>query len=196
VAELVDARDLKSLPRGQNQLVSSQSCLTEPTEPAVAPPVLSNAIGPVHEPPVRVMSGMADNLRTFCRNPKCRSALPRPAEHRRAFCARGCFDNYHRTRCRVCSEPSPNGRLHVKSCAYAHRQNPELYAYKRLQKPGTGDSAKNADGPSRNPYKMGIKTRPRSWGPTLSDDEFWLAALPERIEDSAPSLADDQAVQA
>jgi hypothetical protein len=43
---------------------------------------------------------------------------------------------------------------------------------------------------------MGIKTRPRSWGPTLSDDEFWLAALPERIEDSAPSLADDQAVQA
>ena len=41
-----------------------------------------------------------------------------------------------------------------------------------------GDSAKNADRPSRNPYKSGIKTRARSWGPTLSDDDFWLATLP------------------
>lgn len=37
----------------------------------------------------------------------------------------------------------------------------------------------------RNPYKTGIKTRVKSWGPTLSDDEYWLAMLPLHPTDRA-----------
>jgi hypothetical protein len=117
-------------------------------------------------------------IRQKCRDPKCGGALPVPAEFRHAFCSRGCYDRFHRTRCRVCSEPSQNGRLHAKKCKYAHRQNPELYAYQRLQKPSDGGLCQKRARDERNPYKTGIKTRGRTWGPTLSDDSFCLASLP------------------
>jgi hypothetical protein len=128
---------------------------------------------------------VSEALRSRCRDPKCLCALPEPTEHRRAFCARGCYDRFHRTRCRVCSEPSINGRLHAKKCSYAHRQNPELYAYRKPQKLSDGALVPNRRSDERNPYKSGIKTRPRSWGPTLSDDEFWLASLPMHKTDLA-----------
>jgi hypothetical protein len=121
---------------------------------------------------------VSEALLSRCRDPKCRSALSQPTESRRAFCARGCYDRFHRTRCRVCSEPSPNGRLHAKSCSYAHKQNPDLYAFKAVKNARMGDCRQNAHGPSRNPYKTGIKTREKSRGPTLSDDSLWLATLP------------------
>ncbi len=127
----------------------------------------------------------AEPLRIRCRDPKCGCALPVPAEFRRAFCTRGCFDHFHRTRCKVCSEPSPNGRLHARKCAYAHRQNPGLYAYQRLRKPSDGGMEPKRRCDERNPYKSGIKTRARSWGPTLSDDGFWLATLPLHPIDAA-----------
>jgi hypothetical protein len=126
---------------------------------------------------------MSEALRSRCRDPKCRSALPGPAEPRRAFCARGCYDRFHRTRCRVCAEPSPNGRLHAKSCSYAHRQNPELYAYQKRQKPSDVGLSPNRSRDERNPYKTGLKTRARSWGPTL--DDSWLATLPLHSIDAA-----------
>jgi hypothetical protein len=44
--------------------------------------------------------------RQYCRNPRCRSKLPAPvANEREAFCCRGCYSNFYRTRCRVCEEP-------------------------------------------------------------------------------------------
>jgi hypothetical protein len=133
---------------------------------------------------IRIIRG-EEPLRSRCRDPKCQCALPTPAEHRRAFCARGCYDRFHRTRCRVCGEPSPNGRLHAKQCSYAHRQNPQLYAYKKLQKlsDGLGEPKRAAD--ERNPYKTGIKIREKSWEPTLSADSFWLATLPMHPNDRA-----------
>jgi hypothetical protein len=40
-------------------------------------------------------------LRHYCR--KCRSKLPAPADNpRHAFCCRGCFNGFYRSRCRVC----------------------------------------------------------------------------------------------
>jgi hypothetical protein len=125
------------------------------------------------------------NIRTYCRDPKCRCALPQPAEERRAFCSRGCYDRFYRTRCKVCAEPSVNGRLHAKSCAYAHRQNPELYAYKKLSKTEDGELSPKRRSDERNPYKTGLKTRGRTWGPVLSDDEYWLASLPLHPIDAA-----------
>ena len=45
-------------------------------------------------------SGIA---RKRCRNPRCRSKLPTPVESpHRAFCTRGCYESFYRTRCRVC----------------------------------------------------------------------------------------------
>jgi hypothetical protein len=44
-----------------------------------------------------------DELRHYCRNPRCRSKLPAPVENaHRAFCARGCYKSFYRNRCRVC----------------------------------------------------------------------------------------------
>jgi hypothetical protein len=38
-----------------------------------------------------------------CRNPRCRSKLPAPADNpHRAFCTRGCYESFYRSRCRVC----------------------------------------------------------------------------------------------
>jgi hypothetical protein len=42
-------------------------------------------------------------LRHRCRNPRCRSKLPVPVSNEReAFCARGCYNAFYRTHCRVC----------------------------------------------------------------------------------------------
>jgi hypothetical protein len=117
----------------------------------------------------------AATLRSRCR--RCQYALPEPAEARRAFCCRGCHRQFYAAHCRVCDEPSLNGRLHAKGCSYAHRQNPELYAFKPIQKPSDGALSPERARASRNPYKTSLKARARSWGPTLPDDSFWLATL-------------------
>jgi hypothetical protein len=44
--------------------------------------------------------------RHFCRNPRCRSKLPEPVENpHAAFCTKGCWQQYHRSRCCVCERP-------------------------------------------------------------------------------------------
>jgi hypothetical protein len=45
----------------------------------------------------------SDKPRHYCRNLHCRSKLKAPVENERdAFCTRGCFEIFYRTRCRVC----------------------------------------------------------------------------------------------
>ena len=49
--------------------------------------------------------GTNERLRKRCRNLRCRSKLPAPTDNdRAAFCCRGCFDQFHRSRCVVCGE--------------------------------------------------------------------------------------------
>jgi hypothetical protein len=96
-------------------------------------------------------------LRSRCR--RCQCVLPMPTEPRRAICCRGCHRQFYRTKCRVCDEPSPNGRLHASKCSYAHKQNPELYAFKPIQKPSDGGLSQNAVNGCRNPRKDGAVTR-------------------------------------
>ncbi len=49
------------------------------------------------------MTEFKEELRHFCRNPRCRSKLPAPVSNlREAFCTRGCYLGFHRTRCLVC----------------------------------------------------------------------------------------------
>lgn len=47
-----------------------------------------------------------DPPRQRCRNPRCRGKLKLPTYRPLdAFCCRGCFDQFYRSRCRVCERP-------------------------------------------------------------------------------------------
>jgi hypothetical protein len=50
-------------------------------------------------------------LRHYCRNSHCRAKLPTPVESpHKAFCCRGCFESFYRTRCLVCEKPKHHPR--------------------------------------------------------------------------------------
>jgi len=56
-------------------------------------------------------------LRTYCRNPKCRSRLKAPVGNpREAFCARGCHSSFYLKRCLVCEGPLERKRDDQKVC--------------------------------------------------------------------------------
>ena len=47
-----------------------------------------------------------EELRHYCRNPRCRTKLAAPVSNPRdAFCCRGCFDSFYLHRCAVCEGP-------------------------------------------------------------------------------------------
>ncbi len=47
-----------------------------------------------------------DEVRRYCRNPRCRSKLPAPVSNpREAFCTRGCHNSFYRHRCLICERP-------------------------------------------------------------------------------------------
>ena len=53
--------------------------------------------------PRRLRGATKNELRHRCRNQRCRSKLPEPVDNpHRAFCTRGCYESFYRTRCRVC----------------------------------------------------------------------------------------------
>jgi hypothetical protein len=137
---------------------------------------IAETINPTNAPRRPITTASA--LRLRCRDPRCMCKLPEAAEPRRAFCARGCYTHFFRTRCKVCGEPSPKGRLCSGACRYAHKRNPEIYAFRAVKTQGMGKVGFNARGPLTSLYKTGIKARAKSFGPTLSDDSFWLASLP------------------
>ena len=56
-------------------------------------------------------------VRHMCREPHCRSKLPSPTGNSRdAFCARGCFNRFYRTRCLVCEQVIPRNAEHQRVC--------------------------------------------------------------------------------
>jgi hypothetical protein len=49
------------------------------------------------------MTEFVEEVRRYCRNPRCRSKLPAPASNpREAFCTRGCHGAFYRHRCLIC----------------------------------------------------------------------------------------------
>ena len=47
-----------------------------------------------------------DEVRHYCRNPRCHSKLPAPVSNpREAFCTRGCHNSFYRHRCLICERP-------------------------------------------------------------------------------------------
>jgi len=78
--------------------------------------------------------------RKRCRNPRCRSKLPTPVESpHRAFCTRGCYESFYRTRCRVCERDlrktgkrGDENRRYCRPpnrCASEARKWPEKYGF-------------------------------------------------------------------
>src|SRR5262249_21662722 len=48
----------------------------------------------------------SDEVRYYCRNPRCGSELPAPVSNpREAFCTRGCHNSFFRRRCLICERP-------------------------------------------------------------------------------------------
>jgi hypothetical protein len=47
-----------------------------------------------------------EELRHYCRYPRCRMKLPKPVSNdREAFCSRGCYRGFYRSRCLICEGP-------------------------------------------------------------------------------------------
>lgn len=92
--------------------------------------------------------------RHYCRNLKCRSKLPAPADNpRRAFCCRGCFDSFYRSRCRVCEAAIRRKNEQQRTCINRKckaelRRFPLAYTWPEKQK--TGDPSSDDGGPQKN----------------------------------------------
>jgi hypothetical protein len=76
------------------------------------------------------------HLRSRCRNPQCRLKLLAPVENEHhAFCCRGCFDHFYRSRCLVCEEPMRRKREGQKLgsghkvCEREYRKFPRVYGF-------------------------------------------------------------------
>jgi hypothetical protein len=75
-------------------------------------------------------------FRHRCRNPHCRSKLKVPVENEhRAFCCRGCYSSFYRSRCLVCEEQMhrKTERQRFKSghavCRAEYHRFPHVYAW-------------------------------------------------------------------
>src|SRR5439155_15945047 len=83
---------------------------------------------------------MTDALRHYCRNSRCRTKLREPVENEHAaFCCRGCFEQFYRSRCAVCErdlsrdpmtgEAVKLGRKFCgQKCQREHRRFPRVYS--------------------------------------------------------------------
>jgi hypothetical protein len=65
------------------------------------------------------LTEFAEEVRRYCRNPRCRSKLPAPVSNpREAFCTRGCFNSFYLHRCLICGrsieQPKRGRRLICK----------------------------------------------------------------------------------
>jgi hypothetical protein len=121
---------------------------------------------------------MTEELRHYCRHPRCRSKLKEPVENpREAFCARGCHTSFYRKRCMACEQPMERKREGQQLCGRqkCESQLKTLKAYLMLGRfhPSTPPKKADSDQPqgaavegSGNPIKPGtflpVKTD-RGW---------------------------------
>jgi hypothetical protein len=111
---------------------------------------------------------MGIQLRHRCRNPRCGCKLPEPVENpHAAFCTKGCWQQYHRSRCCVCEEPYERKtenqlRCGRRKCASEFRSWPHVYNPFGVEMDG---GLKSARGVGRNPIKSALEMPPglRSW---------------------------------
>jgi hypothetical protein len=129
-----------------------------------------------------------NDLRHYCRNPRCKMKLAEPVSNdHHAFCTPGCHTQFYRKRCLVCERPfaevdegrsalvgaRPIRRLETRrfccpKCAAVYRQSPEIYRF-RARTPGAHAVA------SETPVKWAFKGGPKSgWRWEATEDEHRL----------------------
>jgi hypothetical protein len=107
------------------------------------------------------MTDFVVELRHRCRNPKCRSKLPALiANERKAFCCRGCYDQFYRRRCVACEGDLPQGPANRKLCRKAkcradYRKFSHLYKWPKMTR--TAHPPQNGERPSKSVDSTGIK---------------------------------------
>ena len=119
-----------------------------------------------------MMGASAEQLRHYCRNPRCRSKLSTPVENlREAFCTRGCHTQFYRRRCVACEQPMERKRESQQLCGRRKCKNQfaALKAHFSLGRYHPSSSALDASG---NPIKTGI------FSPLKSDRGWRLVAGP------------------
>src|ERR1700735_4175168 len=103
------------------------------------------------------MTEFAAETRHYCRYPKCRSKLPKPASNEReAFCARGCHTAYYRKRCLVYEGPIERSRDDQKICRKAKCRS----AWRARTGFGRYIASSDAKLPSKKPVNKGPKGAP------------------------------------
>ena len=127
------------------------------------------------------MTEFVTEVRHYCRNPKCRSKLPkRVSNEGEAFCARGCHTAFYRKRCLVCEGPIERNRDDQKICRKAKCRS----AWRARTGFGRYIASSNAKLPSKKPVNKGPKEAPKRDPRSLS----WHVAAgpPEGISANAP----------
>jgi hypothetical protein len=133
-------------------------------------------------------SDLQHDLRYRCRNPRCRCKLPEPTSiSRNAFCTRGCYLGFYRTRCVVCEKVFERKNEREKTCG---RRQCRL-AFKRDRarflgsRYGGGGEATGVLETARSAQSTGLQkphNADRPWriiaGPELNLRSLQAAALP------------------
>ena len=113
---------------------------------------------------------MTDALRHYCRNSRCRTKLREPVENEHAaFCCRGCFEQFYRSRCAVCErdlsrdpmtgEAVKLGRKFCgQKCQREHRRFPRVYS---VFASGSYTPSAEHRSDSKSAHSTGLKTRLR-----------------------------------
>jgi len=111
---------------------------------------------------------MTDALRHYCRNSRCRTKLREPVENEHAaFCCRGCFEQFYRSRCAVCErdlsrdpmtgEAVKLGRKFCgQKCQREHRRFPRVYS---VFASGSYTPSAEHRSDSKSAHFTGLKTR-------------------------------------
>jgi hypothetical protein len=124
---------------------------------------------------------MTAALRHYCRNPRCRSKLVEPAENTHAaFCAKGCYEQYHRRRCIVCEAEFKRNAGNQLTCG-RRRCRSEVRKWPALYRPfhhGPVSGPQTVKLSSETPILQGSKPAPASvrgwrWVRRAGDDDDW-----------------------
>lgn len=126
------------------------------------------------------MTEFPQELRHYCRNPRCKMKMPVPVEsEHRAFCCRGCYEQFYAKHCRVCQVSLPpaaanawNRKVCKKSkCRNALANNRDAFTWVRPMLPD-----RSPERPSENPHFTGLSKPPQSWvwAPLSEDGDFEL----------------------
>jgi hypothetical protein len=124
-------------------------------------------------------------MRKMCRNPKCRSRLPKPVSNaRQAFCTRGCNTQFYRTRCLICEGLMERKTERQLICGKRKCRN----ALQSRSLPLGQYGSRDVISPSKKPVIKGPKQalkpdRPRPWrlfrggivGPTRATEAELIA---------------------